>query len=139
MWFISKLESTTGHTFTPYVGYFTSSRIIRHQIDGTDRFSCLLRKTLAKSGKRNCQSSDAKCCQQDSNPGLLGRHSFAQTTATGPAHVKHFLDNENITNQEVLGRVLLMKECLLTDVRSTTIFVITSGTEHFSMHYSEGK
>ena len=32
----------------------------RHQIEGTDGFYCLLRKTLAKRGKRNCQSSEAK-------------------------------------------------------------------------------
>ena len=33
----------------------------RHQIvEGTDGFYCLLRKTLARRGKRNCQSSEAK-------------------------------------------------------------------------------
>ena len=33
----------------------------RHQIEGTNGFYCLVRKTLAKRGKRNCQSSEAKC------------------------------------------------------------------------------
>ena len=39
------------------VGSFTWHR---HQIEGTDGFYCLLRKTLAKRGKRSCQSSEAK-------------------------------------------------------------------------------
>ena len=39
----------------------------RHQIEWTDGF-CLLRKTLAKRSKRNCQSSEAKLPQRDSNP-----------------------------------------------------------------------
>ena len=46
-----------------------------HQIEGTEAFYCLLRKTLAKWGKRNCQSSEAKCHQQDSNAGPPGRYS----------------------------------------------------------------
>ena len=32
----------------------------RHPIEGTNGFFCLIRKTLAKRGKRNCQSSEAK-------------------------------------------------------------------------------
>ena len=32
----------------------------RHQIEGTNVFYCLIRKTLAKRGKRNCQSSEEK-------------------------------------------------------------------------------
>ena len=32
----------------------------RHQIEGTDGFERLLRKTLAKRGKRNCPSSEEK-------------------------------------------------------------------------------
>ena len=31
-----------------------------HQVEGTDGLYCLLRKTLAKRGKWNCQSSEAK-------------------------------------------------------------------------------
>ena len=31
-----------------------------HQIEGTNGFYCLIRKTLAKRGKRNCQSSEEK-------------------------------------------------------------------------------
>ena len=44
------------------VGSFTSPGIdsIRHQIEGTNGFYCLTRKTLAKRGKRNCQSSEEK-------------------------------------------------------------------------------
>ena len=32
----------------------------RHQIEGTNVFYCLIRKTLAKRGKRNWQSSEEK-------------------------------------------------------------------------------
>ena len=32
----------------------------RHQIEGTNGLYCLIRKTLAKRGKRNCQSSEEK-------------------------------------------------------------------------------
>ena len=32
----------------------------RHQIQGTDGFYCLLRKTLARRDKLNCQSPEAK-------------------------------------------------------------------------------
>ena len=32
---------------------------LRHQIDWTDGFRCLFRKTLAKRGKRKCQRSEA--------------------------------------------------------------------------------
>ena len=32
----------------------------RHPIEGPNGFFCLIRKTLAKRGKRNCQSSEAK-------------------------------------------------------------------------------
>ena len=32
----------------------------RHQIEGTNSFYCLIRKTLAMRGKRNCQSSEEK-------------------------------------------------------------------------------
>ena len=67
---------TTSYTFTFCVGSFTSSRH-RHQIEGTDGFYCLLRKTLAKRGKRNCQSSEAKSRQQHSNSGPPGRRSHA--------------------------------------------------------------
>ena len=43
-------------TFTPGSGI----KCHRHQIEGTDGFECLLQKTLAKRGKRNCHSSEAK-------------------------------------------------------------------------------
>ena len=58
----------------------------RHQIEGTDGFYCLLRKTLAKWGKRNCQSSEAKSfLQWYSNPRPSGRQSNALThSATAP-------------------------------------------------------
>ena len=38
------MESTTGYTFTPCVGSFTSPWH-RHQIEGTNVFYCLIRKT----------------------------------------------------------------------------------------------
>ena len=78
------VESTTVYTFTTLCGifYFPWQR---HQIQGTDGFSCLFRKTLAKRGKRNCQSFVAKLAQQDSNPGPPGRQSNALTnSATAP-------------------------------------------------------
>ena len=52
----------------------------RHQREGVDSFQCLLQKTLAKWSKHNYQSSEAKCCQQDSNPAPLGRQSCVLTT-----------------------------------------------------------
>ena len=39
------MESTTGYTFTPCVGSFTSPGIDTGQIEGTNGFYCLIRKT----------------------------------------------------------------------------------------------
>ena len=58
------VESTTGVTHfqcAPVaVGYFTSPGIDAGQIEGADGFLCLLRKTMGKRSKRNCQSSGVK-------------------------------------------------------------------------------
>ena len=69
------MESTTVTHSSVHGVYFTSPGI---DTEGTDGFSCLLRKTQAKRVKRNCQSSEAnKLPQRDSNPGPPGRQSNA--------------------------------------------------------------
>ena len=68
------MESTTSYTFPVQTGGILYFPWHRHQIEGTDNFYCLLRKTLAKWGKRNLQSSEAKFSQWYSNPGPV-RHS----------------------------------------------------------------
>ena len=48
----------------------------RHQIEGTNGFYCLIRKTLAKQGKRNCQSSEEKSFYR-SGTRTIGRRSMS--------------------------------------------------------------
>ena len=67
----------------------------RHPIEGTGGLYCLLRKTLAKRGKMNCQSSGAKLKQLDSNPGRPGRQPThtGLTTRLSPSYDRLFLRN----------------------------------------------
>ena len=51
----------------------------RHLIERTDSFYCLLRKTLAKWGKQNCQSSEEKLHLLDSNPESPSHQSYSLT------------------------------------------------------------
>ena len=85
----------------------------RHQIEGTDGFECLLRKTLAKRGKRNCQSSEAKRFPQwDSNTGPSGRQSNALThSATAPPF---FLQSPAMSS----GIRIILEEDRATDTTS---------------------
>ena len=50
------MESTTGYTFTPYVGYLISPGIDTGRSDRDQLMAFSIRKALAKWGKGNCQS-----------------------------------------------------------------------------------
>ena len=73
------VKATTCYTFTPCVGSFTSPGI------GTSQKGPTALGTPTKRRKRNCQSSEAKFRQQDSNLGSPGHQSNALTqSATAP-------------------------------------------------------
>ena len=86
------LVSTTGYTHFPLCGIFYPSWH-RHQIEGTDGFQSLIRKTLAKWAHTNGIANVLKrsVSRIRTRPGPLGRRSCALTTEPKRPHYSKLL------------------------------------------------
>ena len=105
------VESTISYTFPVQTGGIFYFPWHRHQIEGTDICYCHLRKTLAKRGKRNCQSSEAYLPQRDSNPGTPGCQ-YNALTHSATAYLMNDEDAFNRLHIMVTRRVPVEREII---------------------------